>query len=252
MAGPVVGGLLVGNPDSPAGFSAVFLVCAALASFSAIGMFVILPQNASKGASSKKDKLRWRTMPAETRWLIGLTFLYGAIAASIEVLFSLWASHKFGWGPKEVGLFFGFTAAVAAITQLFVIPLGMSRVPHKVGLIIGFAVMALSTFGQLVAGSVALAVALMAFTSLARAISWAFISTRISTITESSFRGAVLGRNASAFAIARVVGPILAGALATATGSLNPFILPAIVVVVAAVVVGYVVRMRPDVVSRTG
>ncbi|WP_083224788.1 MFS transporter [Sphingomonas panacis] len=245
MAGPVLGGLLVGDPHSPLGYKTVFLTCTVLAILAAFLMAIILP-NENNISQSKSKKMIWRAIPKETQSLIGLTFLYGTIASSIEVLFSLWANHEFGWGAKEIGLFFAFSALVAAITQLIIIPLWMSRISFKTGIIIGFAGVAFSTLGQLIANDVALAVSLMAFTSLARAISWAFISTRIATITENSDRGAVLGQNASAFAIARVIGPILAGLLATATGSLNPFILPTILLAAAAMVVGRVVRMKPD------
>ena len=52
--------------------------------------------------------------------LILLTFVVGFAFTGIESTFGLWAQHRFGWQPRDVGICFGVSGAVAAFSQFFV------------------------------------------------------------------------------------------------------------------------------------
>ena len=121
ILGPFVGGTLANPSAGTAGYHLPLLLSSGLALASAIGIALVV----------KESRQRRPHMAGPSRWvmfgyaarhpvvgrLMLLTFSVGVAFTAIESTFALWAHHRFGWQPRDVGLCFGLTGAVSAGCQ---------------------------------------------------------------------------------------------------------------------------------------
>jgi MFS transporter, DHA1 family, tetracycline resistance protein len=233
--GPAIGGLLAGNnPQAtsfvlPAAVSAGLSVCAIL-----LVAFLLPESNTAErrkehGARARVGPLRLLIERPSLRFIATAALLVTFSQAILESIFAIWALHKFGFGPRTVGLLMFCLACLAVLMQG-----GGVRV-----LVPRFGEARLATFGVFayVAGLVTVAAAPnLAITGFGLALCGMGVgsfnpsaSSLASKQADVHDRGTVMGTYQSSSSLARVLGPFISGPIYAALGPAAPFLVGACV-----------------------
>ncbi len=213
VLGPGIGGWLADeNLATPffvgAGLS---LLCIIL-----IGIFLpeSLPTEKRQASSGKKKPVElttlWKSLFGPMGFLLFLAFLVNYALANFEGIFGLYADHRYGYGPQQVGSILVVIGVVSSLVQAFLTGPATRRLGEqaiiKLSLIasaIGFLIMVLVHQDALVLISVGFFV-----------FSNAMLRPSIFSLTSKTARGGLgvaLGLNNSFQSLGRVIGPIWAG-----------------------------------------
>jgi len=236
MLGLPIGGVLAGEDPQHANF-----LLPALASISTSLLALALVKFALPESRSEQH-LRESTHPLRLlrqRPLLRLIALAALLVTCangvLESIFAVWALHRFGLGPRTVGLALFVLAAVAvlmqgALVRVLVPRLGEVRLgalgasAYAIGLI---TVAAAGAHLALIAAGLALCgVGSGAFNPSASALA--------SRQAGAGDRGAVMGTYQSSTSLARVIGPFIAGPIYAALGPDAPFLAGACLTLPAA------------------
>jgi MFS family permease len=244
--GPALGGLL-----APVSLQAPGLVAAALCFGNGILALAFLPESLSREERaaragerrrSTRRVLRLAMRDSHTSRILLLSFLFTVAFAAMQPTFPLFGAIRFGLEERHVGYLFAFLGMISAVVQgglvrKLVPVLGEDRlirlscIPFIAGLLtIGFA----QGMGFLLAGLVLLALgfggSLPSMTSL------------LSRTAPPQLQGSILGVGQSVGSLARIVGPLLAGALFDLRGIAWPYFGGALVAMAAF---GVALTLRP-------
>jgi MFS family permease len=172
----------------------------------------------------------------------------------MESVFGLWAEDRYAWGAREVGISFMVVGIVSSLNQ----GLFTGRLARRFGeprvLAFGMVLFGASLVAQVVVprewtpafdtaiGPWAFTVpqgwlvpVVMAFGACGMSLAMPNISAMISRATPPDRQGAMLGLNMASGSLARIGGPIAAGAMFSAIGHDMPFLVGAALTVPAAV-----------------
>jgi MFS family permease len=238
ILGPFVGGVLAKGSVGPIGFQIPLLVASACGACSALGITLAVRESRERRPAIVESRGQWAILGMAARdpvigRLILLTFVVGIAFTGIESTFGLWAQHRFGWAPKDVGICFGISGAASAVTNFFITgPLsrryGEARMlaAGMAGTVITIGLIPLShgdwtTF------------ALLAATSMTSSVAFPNASSMLSVATSEDNQGQVMGLNNAAGAFARVAGPLAASLVFAGLTVEGPFIMGAAIVVPA-------------------
>jgi MFS family permease len=139
--------------------------------------------------------------------LMLLTFAVGVAFTAIESTFALWARHRFGWEPREVGLCFGVTGAVSAACQFLLTGPLSRRFGEGRMLAAGMAGTVLCNALQPLSPGGFATVALMALMALSQSVAFPNSGALLSRSVDPDHQGQIMGLNNATGALARVVGP---------------------------------------------
>ncbi len=259
IVGPGLGGLLTQPQLGRLGFQLPIFTASALAALAALGVILFLRESRAKAdpaaprpafLSGLRDA---RSNPVVARVLV-VTLLYMGAFAAMESVFGLWAESRYAWTAREVGLSFMIVGIVSSLNQaIFTGRLarrfGESRVLAAGMLLFGAALViqvlapvAWFPATRLELGALTLPVVqgwviplVMALGACGMSLAMPNISALISRATPPDRQGAMLGLNMASGSIARVIGPILAGALFSGVGHDWPFLVGALLTVPAAI-----------------
>lgn len=220
--GPAIGGILAGSDPDLANYRLPALTAAA---FSAIA--TVLAITLLKESLSAQLRAEQRLLSRRSRWqqladalaqpgvglVIGLAFLANFVFAGMETTFAMWSRRAFGWGPEQNGYLFAFVGLLAAAIQGGLV----GRLARSFGegrlVVAGAAALCLGML--LIPFSHSLAVLLVAMTIVACGFSVVSpsLNSLVSLAVSPGAQGGIMGITRSATTLARVVGPIWAGAL---------------------------------------
>lgn len=249
MTGPALGGLLAQPALGPTGFRLPLFAAAGLGLASAVAVTVFVRETRPEPS---KGHRRGRiaaygdafSHPIIKRILI-ISFVTVSGFAGIEATYGLWTAHRFGWGPRQIGMAFMFIGALGAICQGLVTGrlvrmFGEARVLTS-GLVFMFAGM-ITQFA-----SPTWPVAMIGFASVCfgQSICFPNLAGLISRSTSPDRQGEMLGVNMSNNALARIGGPIYAGQIFSLIDPGAPFMLTAILIVPALALAFQIVRRTP-------
>ncbi len=239
VLGPMIGGLLASVGDGGPNFMLPPLVAAGTSLIGMVLALVLLKPGT--GGAAEPAPRRGLAPVIEALRLAGLKplvvvlFVVTAVFAGMEATFALWTERALNWGPREVGMMFAYAGAIAALVQGGLI----GRLSRRFGeerllkagvlfLIGGFVALPLSS---------GTGVLLLAMTLLAAGFGLASptLHSLISRRAITDAQGATLGVAQSANSLARIIGPVLAGAAFSAIGRDWPYFLGAVVLAVVAV-----------------
>ena len=214
ILGPFVGGMLAKPGAGTAGYHLPLLMSSFLCACSAIGIALVVKESRQRRQYVGRQPSRWVVFgyaakhPVVGRLML-LTFSVGVAFTAIESTFALWARHRFGWEPRDVGLCFGVTGAVSACCQFLLTgPLsrrfgeGPMLAAGMAGSVICTALMPLSTGGLIT-------VALMALMALSQSVAFPNSGALLSRSVDPDHQGQIMGLNNATGALARVTGPQL-------------------------------------------
>jgi MFS transporter, DHA1 family, tetracycline resistance protein len=271
IVGPGLGGILVQPQLGHLGFQLPIFTASALAALAGLGVILFLRESRAPGdpaaprpafLSGIRDAV---ASPVISRVLL-VTLIFLAGFSAMESVFGLWAEGRYQWTAREVGLSFMVVGVVSALNQgLFAGRLarrfGETRV-LATGLLLFGAGLAIQVaappdwfpamrleIGALIVTVVQGWIVPLAMIVGACGMSLAMpnISAIISRETPPDRQGAMLGLNMATGSIARIFGPVVAGALFSNVGHDWPFIVGALLTIPAAVMAvnaGRVIRRR--------
>ena len=260
IVGPGLGGLLTQPQLGHIGYQLPIFVAAALAALAALGVVTFLRESRARADPTAPRPAFLaglhdaRANPVVSRVLL-VTLIYMAGFSAMESVFGLWAESRYAWGAREVGLSFMVVGIVSALNQgIFTGRLarrfGETRVLATGMLIFGASLLiqvaapaAWFPAATLSLGGLTLPIVqgwiipiVMAFGACGMSMAMPNISAMISRASPPDRQGALLGLNMASGSIARIFGPMLAGALFSGLGHDWPFIVGAALTVPAAIV----------------
>ncbi len=258
IVGPGLGGLLTQPQLGRLGYQLPIFLAAALAAVAAVGVVVFLRESRAKAdpaaprpafLAGLKDA---RDNAVVSRVLV-VTLIYMAGFSAMESVFGLWSESRYQWGAREVGLSFMIVGIVSTLNQGFFAGrlarrFGESRVLATGMLLFGtslvlqvLAPVAWFPATRLELGALTIPVVqgwiipiVMAIGACGMSLAMPNISAMISRASPPDRQGAMLGLNMASSSVARIFGPIIAGALFSGLGHDWPFVIGALLTIPAA------------------
>ncbi len=240
IAGPAFGAVLIGHAPDTEGYVRVCYASAAFAAVAALGAFLLFGETATKRAA---DDARVRRMallaskPTLTRF-VAIMFLMIAAQALMETTFGLWAHDQLHWGPREVGWTLAGLGFGAALLQGGGAGRAARALGERVTLVIGLVLFAAGLGGLAVAHVLSTTVAALVALMLGVGLATPALQSLIAAQADARENGAVMGLSQSAAALGRVAGPLGAGAIFDQLGPGAPFVIGAVLLLVALFVTG--------------
>lgn len=258
IVGPGLGGLLTQPQLGRLGYQLPIFLAAALAAVAAVGVVVFLRESRAKAdpaaprpafLAGLKDA---RDNAVVSRVLV-VTLIYMAGFSAMESVFGLWSESRYQWGAREVGLSFMIVGIVSTLNQGFFAGrlarrFGESRVLATGMLLFGtslvlqvLAPVAWFPATRLELGAITIPVVqgwiipiVMAIGACGMSLAMPNISAMISRASPPDRQGAMLGLNMASSSVARIFGPMIAGALFSGLGHDWPFVIGALLTLPAA------------------
>ncbi|WP_292077295.1 MULTISPECIES: MFS transporter [Brevundimonas] len=258
IVGPGLGGLLTQPQLGRLGYQLPIFLAAALAAVAAVGVVVFLRESRAKAdpaaprpafLAGLKDA---RDNAVVSRVLV-VTLIYMAGFSAMESVFGLWSESRYQWGAREVGLSFMIVGIVSTLNQGFFAGrlarrFGESRVLATGMLLFGtslvlqvLAPVAWFPATRLELGGLTIPVVqgwiipiVMAIGACGMSLAMPNISAMISRASPPDRQGAMLGLNMASSSVARIFGPMIAGALFSGLGHDWPFVIGALLTTPAA------------------
>lgn len=271
IVGPGLGGLLTQPQLGHIGYQLPIFVAAALAALAAVGVVIFLRESRAKAdpATPRPAFLSGLTFardnPVVSRVLI-VTLIYMAGFSAMESVFGLWAEDRYAWGAREVGLSFMIVGIVSTLNQGFFAGKLARRFGESRVLAVGMLLFGASLVLQVVSpvawfpatrlelGALSIPIVqgwiipiVMAFGACGMSLAMPNISAMISRASPPDRQGAMLGLNMASSSVARIFGPMIAGALFSGLGHDWPFLIGALLTIPAAVMAinaGRVIRRQ--------
>lgn len=259
IVGPGLGGLLTQPQLGHIGYQLPIFLAAALAALAAVGVVVFLRESRAKAdpAAARPAFLSGlkaaRDNDVVSRVLV-VTLIYMAGFSAMESVFGLWAESRYQWGAREVGLSFMIVGVISTLNQGFLAGrlarrFGESRVLATGMLLFGtslvlqvLAPVAWFPAMRLELGAVSIPLVqgwiipiVMAVGACGMSLAMPNISAMISRASPPDRQGAMLGLNMASSSVARIFGPMVAGALFSGLGHDWPFLIGALLTIPAAV-----------------
>ncbi|EKY26932.1 transporter, major facilitator family protein [Brevundimonas diminuta 470-4] len=271
IVGPGLGGLLAQPQMGHVGYQLPIFAASGAAVLAALGVMFFLRESRTKAdpAAPRPAFLSGvsfaRTDEVISRVLM-VSLIYLAGFSAMEAAFGLWAEHRYAWTAREVGLSFMIVGLISAVNQGLVAGRLARRFGEARVLAVGMLLFGLSMVLQVAApvawfpaGRIDLGLfsiplvagwiipVIMGIGACGMSLAMPNISSLISRSSPPDRQGAMLGLNMAAGSMARIVGPIVAGALYSAVGPNWPFLIGAVLTVPAAAMAinaGRAVRRR--------
>jgi DHA1 family tetracycline resistance protein-like MFS transporter len=249
MLGPAIGGVLAGDDLRSATFTRP-AIAAAILSLIAIALVVyLLPESHAPGRSTaanaarRTGTLRLLVVRPALRAIAAASFLVTCSQSTFESIFAIWALHKFGFGPRTVGLVL-FTLAFLAVAvqgglvRVLAPRIGEMRLAISGVLLYVCGLSIIAAANELtpaMAGLACCAIGGGAFVPCASAIA--------SKQASAGERGAVMGTYQVGASLARALVPLVSGMLYASLGPSAPFVFGAVLTAPAAFLVWRAARV---------
>lgn len=211
IMGPAIGALL-----SPFGFGTAAFVAAAIAFANFIfGWFRLkesvpsLPNRTPSGASWFRAAITRRNMPA----LLLATFVLMIAFVGMEATFALIGDDRFGLEPLVLGFILAYVGALVVSVQVMVVGPLSARIGEKRLAMLGALLIAGGLGAIPLSPTLWIAATFLGITAVGQGVLNPGITTLNSLIADQQAQGGALGLQQSVSALARAIGPVLAGAL---------------------------------------
>ncbi len=238
--GPPVGGLLAGADPRTANFVRPALVSACLSVLAILVVRFVLPE--SHGAQHRREhpdeprRSSWqllRTRPS-LALLSGATLAVTYSQSILESIFAIWALHKFGFGPRTVGLLLFGVALPALLMQGGVVRVLAPRLGETRLAVCGLLLYVAGFVTLGCAGGIAPTVVALVLCGIGLGAYNPSAFALASKQSRSHDRGAVMGTYVASGSLARIIGPFTSGSIYAWLGPSAPFLIGACVTLPAA------------------
>lgn len=242
IVGPALAAL-----TSHAGASIPGITAAAFCGFSLLLGWRYLPETREHRPSPARGPVPWGTATAPY-----LVMLLSVIAfAVITVVFPLFTVQTFGLGRRETSMFFVLMGVSSAVVQGWLLGKLAPKIGERALMIAGSLLLAAGlaltplahTLGSEGTGWIVFLLALVGL-SAGTGFVWPAVAALISRTTAEESQGQALGMLHSVASIARVIGPLLIGAIGERGGFEAAFFCGAALALVAAIIAMLPARSR--------
>ena len=242
IIGPVLGGVIAGDDIATADLATPCLIAAGLSFIAFLGVVLLLPESLSARA---REQIRGRIAAARAALgrpglarLFLVFFLVILAFSGMETIFAWWAIAQFGWGPRPTGFVFFYVGLLSALMQGVLIGPLTRRFGEERLMLAGLALIALGLLLMPLAAALPVLLAAVSALALGMGAMQPSINSLISLRAGAERQGEVMGVAQSIGSLARVLGPIIAGALFAGFGRDSPFLWGA-ALVGAALLIGW-------------
>lgn len=256
IVGPALGGIL----SHFYGIRAPIFTACVMSALAAVGVIVFLRESRERAdpAAARPPFLAGIhdaiSSPVVSRVLL-VTLIYMAGFSGMESSFGLWAKARYGWGELELGLSFMVIGVVSALNQGIFTGKLARRFGEAQVLTVGMLMFGASLIAQVLvppawSPSFDLSVGplgvwtvangwlvpiVMAFGACGMSLAMPNITAMISRSVAPDRQGAMLGLNMASSSLARIFGPLVAGALYSGLGHNWPFVVGGLLTIPAAI-----------------
>ena len=247
VTGPAIGGLLARPALGVAGFRLPILAAAGLASLAALGVFLFVRETRAATHMAIPPTPRLQSLAEAARHpviarVLMTSFIVVSGFAGIEATYGLWTQARFGWGPRQIGFAFMAVGVSGAVAQGFVTgPLARRHGAARV-LTAGLALICAGSIVQMVSPVWPVAIAGFYLVSFGQSLTFPNINALISQASPPERQGEMLGLNMAGACLARIFGPLYAGAVFTHVSIAAPFATAAALTVPAMITAAQVTR----------
>ncbi|MCH9646616.1 MAG: MFS transporter [Deltaproteobacteria bacterium] len=230
VLGPAIGGIL-----APLGYHVPMLVAAGLALVNLIYAAVRLEEPPQRTEITERDTPDLALLKRSTvRRLCLAYFVFTFAVSQLETVFAFFMLDRFGYDAHQVA----YVLVLMAIVMVLIQGGGIRPLAKRFGerrLLLAGGVLLCGSFAAVPwAQPVAILLIPLLVASVGRAIAHPAMLSLVSGAADESSRGAVMGTFQSSASLARVAGPVAAGALYDISGG-APFLLGSVLM---AIVVG--------------
>jgi MFS family permease len=250
LIGPAIGGYFSGFGYHVPGFIAAGL-CAA----NGIAAIFFLPESrqaspastarvsqaSDRGAASRGQAATlqgWvRSMTSYPFYLLLVVYFLSIMSfTAMTAVLALYADRAFAMTAMDMGIVFAVAGGTTVVVRGLLIGWLARRVGERRIVLAGTVVLALSLVAIPLVQNAAMIFALVPFWALAAGLTFPSLASLVSQESDAESQGSMLGGQQVVGGIARVIGPVWAGALFGAVGIGSPFVVGAVLVTVAALV----------------
>ncbi len=215
VIGPFIGGNLTHLHGGARGFEAPLFAAAGMSALACLGVMLFIRESRQRQTTQAQPRLletaaEGLKSPIITRALLSM-LCYMIAFAGLESIFGLWARQQFHWGPVQIGSIFPFIGAAVVLAQMVLMRPLVRRYGEYRVLAGGLFLFGLSFVLQSVNSLAIMIIPIVMFGGLGQAVIFSSVCAIISTATPPDRQGAMLGLNMSTGAIARIIGPVIAG-----------------------------------------
>lgn len=228
IIGPVIGGIVAGSDIATADLRTPGLIAAALSLIACLGVIALLPESrpepregGSPGRLAAARKALARPVLAR---LLVVFFLVILAFSGMETTFAWWAIGQFGWGPRQTGFVFFYVGLLSALMQGGLIGRLTRRFGEERLMLTGLVLIAFGLVVMPFAHDLPPLIVALSALALGMGAMQPSINSLISRRAGEAQQGEILGVAQSVGSLARVVGPIAAGALFSDFGRSSPFL----------------------------
>jgi DHA1 family tetracycline resistance protein-like MFS transporter len=234
ITGPWIGGMLARPELGTLGFRPPFLASMAFCLAAGVCVALFVRESRVHKHSDAPPQGRFAQIGAAARHpiisrTIAVNFIAVAAFSGVESIFGIWVGPRYGWGPLQVGWCFGGMGIVAVLIQSVITGRLARRFGEGTVLTLGLLLLAAGLAAQPFAHHWPSAVINMLLVVLGQSLAFPNVAAMISHSTAPDRQGAMLGLNLAGGALARVIGPLIAGPLFVALGPSSPFISSALI-----------------------
>jgi multidrug resistance protein len=212
IIGPAIGGLLSLVSDA-----APFFFASGLAGVNLVLAWRLLPESRRPGSLTaplgRWEMLRHALTSRRLAPLVWLSFIATFAFVGMEATFALLGAHRFGYGEGAMGMLFAYVGIAAAVGQGVVVGRAVARYGETQVMLWGLIGTAVGLGLLAVAFNIAVVLVALAILGVFSGLAFATISALISHAAPVDMQGGILGVAASSSGLARIGGPIVAGAL---------------------------------------
>ncbi len=219
--GFIIGPLIGGVASEKISTSAPFLIPAILSLVNTVLMFFVLPE--SNKILQKHIKIELFSLrvtrevlrPKNMSFLLFLFFFANLALALIIGVFPLFSHERFGWNEAQNGYYFGLIGVGSFITQAFLIRFLLKRFDETQLIRLSLLVFGISILIVGFSHWGLLTLFIGPFTSFGFSLTNVNVQSLISLESKQDEQGIVLGVAQSFGSMARVIGPLIGGTIAT-------------------------------------
>jgi MFS family permease len=229
VVGPAIGGLMARPELGAAGFRPPLLLAAGLCILAVVGILVFVRDHRAPDRAPRPRRSPFAGLkevaghPVLT--LVFATIFFGFFAGSgLWAVLGLWMDARFDWGPRQVGLAMALTGVAAAVTQGVLSGMMVRRIGAGATIAVGLVLSAVATVAMAGAPFGWLATVLLLASVTGHAAWQPAAMSLASRSTSADRQGAVLGAATASGSLARVMGPLLGGALFSEVGPWAPVV----------------------------
>jgi MFS family permease len=213
MAGPALSGLL-----SEFGLAVPAFAAATVALLNVLYGWIFLPESLLPQQRSAKPisfnafaKLRGLFDIAPIRLLLLSIFVLNLAFSGLQTNFPLFSNARFGWDPRQNGLFFAYVGVIAVFVQGFLFGRIQPIAKEKRLAVIGLALMSLGMAGIAAASAPWMLFPAVGIAAIGSGISIPSLSGLVSTRMSTSEQGRLMGGQQALLSLTTIIGPSLAG-----------------------------------------